>query len=164
MRLRRLNAAMNSAGIVGAHHAAAAREAQRLDDAGIGHLLRDLGGVAGQREAAEDGQGTPAAAISSPHDAFVARGLGGLRRIVWQIQARRCLRGEQRRAVVHRHHRVNRMLGVEGDDARDGVGHVAEVQRQAHVPLLGQLARQVESLARPRHRAAQPPPETPRAR
>ena len=68
--------------IIGADHAAAAGEAQRLDDAGIVHLPRDLVGVVGQREAAEDGawhaRRRPSAARMMPLSRAASAASGGL--------------------------------------------------------------------------------------
>ena len=144
MRLSRLNACVNSAWIVGANHATAAREAQRLDDAGIFHLPRDLVGVASQREAAEDWAWHARLVHQPPHDALVARRLGGLRRIVRQAERRARLRRDERGAVVHRDDRVERMLlGVCDDGARRRVG-IGEADRERHAPLLGKFLRQVQ--------------------
>jgi len=112
--------------IVCAHHAAAARERNRLDDAGKG---RDVGGGVGRRTRKKPRHEKPGGAKAFARQLLVTSGHGCFRRVPRQPQRLRDARGDHRGPVANGHDAIERLRLRDVDNRRDRCVLVVESDR-----------------------------------
>ena len=144
-----------------AHHAPAARQFERLDDARERETVAERGGVGGNGDGDKRRNGQTGIAQPFATAQLVASDHGRARRMARQPEPFENARGDDRRPIADRKHAVDRARDRRVQDRRRRSELVVEPNRHAPGRARGRRARCSDrSRRRDRRRAARPPRRT----